>query len=90
MCLNAETVEALHAVTWELKACNDQRDAWLADYNEHNGDPVSENGYSALDITRAEAEMIFTARRTAIEAKLKDLGWSKTTRVESTQPENTK
>jgi hypothetical protein len=84
MCLNAETVEALHAVTSELKACNDQRDAWMDDFDREL--PESSTGLETehLAVTRAEAEMIFTARRTAIEAKLKDLGWSKTTRVEST------
>lgn len=82
MCMNSETVEALHAVTSELRDTNAMRDAWIADYNVRNGDDVSENGYSALDITRAEAELIFKNRRDAIEAKLKERGWSRTIRVE--------
>ena len=72
--MTSETVEALHAVTSELKACNDERDAWIA----HHGDAE----FTTLDVTSAEAEMIFTKRREVIEAKLKELGWSKTTRVE--------
>jgi len=76
--MTAETVEALHAVTSELKDCNDARDRWI--------ERLGNAEITPLDVTRAEAEMIFTARRTAIEAKLKDLGWSKTTRVDSTPP----
>lgn len=87
MCMNSETVEALHAVTSELKAVNSMRDAWIAQVDE---DEANETDTAILAITRVEAEMIFTARRTAIEAKLKDLGWSKTTRVEPSTNGDTK
>ena len=80
MCMTSETVEALHAVTSELKDTNELRDNWLACYDKSVADETELD--DELNVTRAEAEMIFTARRTAIEAKLKELGWSKTTRVE--------
>ena len=79
VCMNSETVEALHAVTQHLMACNVERDTWIG---MHDADK-NVDGTMPLALTIAEAEMIFTTRREAIEARLKELGWSRTVRVES-------
>jgi len=74
MCMTSETVEALHAITAELKAEHARRDTWLADFDAKT-DPM-------LEVTRAEAERIFADRIAAHEARLKEQGWTRTVRVE--------
>lgn len=75
MCMNSEAVEALHTITAELKAEHERRDTWLADFDAKT-DPM-------LEVTRAEAERIFADRIAAHEARLKELGWTRTIRVDS-------
>lgn len=84
MCLNTESVEALHALTSELKAEHERKAAWLADYDKRDGGDGT-NGIMLLDVTRPEAERIFADRIAAHEARLKELGWTRTIRVEPTE-----
>lgn len=81
MCLTSETVDELHAVTTALKEEQIRRAIWLGDYDDRDGGDGS-NGCIPMNVTRAEAERIFADRIAAHEAKLKDLGWSRTIRVE--------
>lgn len=86
MCMNTEAVEALHALTSELKAEHARKAAWLAEYD---GETPMIDGVPQplqLHVTRAEAERIFADRIAAHEAKLKELGWERKIRVESERP----
>jgi hypothetical protein len=74
MSMPTEAVEALHTITAELKAEHERRDTWLADFDAKT-DPM-------LEVTRAEAERIFADRIAAHESRLKELGWTRTIRVE--------
>jgi hypothetical protein len=85
MCIPTEAVNDLHAVTTALKETQLQRDTWLGDYDKHDGSASKDAGCIPLNLTRAEAELIFANRIAAHEAKLKDLGWSRITRVEPGQ-----
>jgi len=82
MCLNSEIVDALHALTSELKTVHERRERWLAEYDKRDGGDGT-NGSFALDITRAEAERIFADRIGAIEGRLKESGWTRTVRVDA-------
>lgn len=86
MCMNTEAVEALHALTSELKAEHERRDEWLREHDDRDPDEkVMAIEVSQLLVTRAEAERIFADRIAAHEARLKELGWTRTIRVESEQ-----
>jgi len=80
VCMNSETVEALHALTSEMKAEHERRDEWLKFYDDGKRDP---EGMRDLVVTRAEAERIFADRIAAHEARLKEQGWTRTVRVEA-------
>jgi hypothetical protein len=81
MCLSNEVVDELHAITSAIKAEQIFRDEWMAEHDRFAaGNPVEPR--SCL-VTRAEAERIFADRIAAHEARLKELGWSRTVRVES-------
>lgn len=77
MCMNSESVEALHALTSELKETHADRDRWLS--------IAQEGGWNEMKVTRAEGERIFADRIAAHEAKLKDLGWERKIRVEQSE-----
>jgi len=79
MCMTSETVEALHAISTELRAEHERRDEWLKGFDSSL---VPERTVSLLDVTRAEAERIFADRIAAHEARLKEQGWTRTVRVE--------
>lgn len=81
MCMNTEAVEALHALTSELKAEHERKESWLRGFDY----PEEVNGglHDLLKVTRAEAERIFADRIAAHEARLKELGWTRTIRVDS-------
>lgn len=85
MCLTNEVVDELHSVTSAMKAAQEQRAQWLA---ANTGDAVvaDHDGCimppDSLHVTRAEAEQIFGQRIAAHEARLKELGWNRTVRVE--------
>jgi len=83
MCLNAETVEALHAVASELKSSQGERDEWLKLYDDGKHDV---EGGRDLTVTRAEAERIFAERIAALEVRLREQGWERKIRVESPLP----
>jgi len=82
MCLNAETVEALHAVTSELKETQAQLVDWVGAF-ERQEEPAA---MMVLPVTRAEAERIFADRIAALEARLREQGWERKIRVESPLP----
>lgn len=75
MCLPSDQVEALHALTSELKAEHERRDEWIKSFN---GNCESD----MLKVSLPEAERIFADRIAAHEARLKELGWTRTIRVE--------
>ena len=82
MCMNSEAVEALHALTSELKAEHERMREWLGHFDQ----PAEGNEnvtHDHLEVTRAEAERIFADRIAAHEARIKDLGWERKIRVES-------
>lgn len=79
VCMNSETVEALHALTSEMKAEHERRDEWLKFYDDGKRDT---EGMRELVVTRTEAERIFSDRIAAHEARLKEQGWTRTVRVE--------
>jgi len=74
--MTSETIEALHAVTSNIKAIQDQQKKYLHDAETNDVSPT-------LPLTPEEAKQIFEQRIAVQEAKLKELGWSKTTRVDS-------
>lgn len=80
MSMPTEAVEALHALTSELKAEHERMCDWLVHYDKKGG--ADGDGTMAMTVTRAEAERIFADRIAAHEAKLKELGWTRTIRVE--------
>lgn len=82
MCMNSEAVEALHALTSELKAEHKARDEWLRAYDPQEDGAVRADPMADLKVTRAEAERIFADRIAAHEARLKELGWERKIRVE--------
>jgi hypothetical protein len=77
MCLSNEAVDELHAITSAIKDEQSRRDTWLGDFN--GAEPTQT---IPLNLTRAEAERIFADRIAAHEARLKELGWARTIRVE--------
>ena len=81
MCMNSEAVEALHTITAELKAEHERMAEWLKHYDDGKKDV---EGNRDLTVSRAEAERIFADRIAAHESRLKELGWARTIRVEST------
>ena len=76
MSIPTEAVEALHAITTELKQTQADRESWLLH--------AQDGGYNELAVTRAEGERIFADRLAALEAKLKEQGWTRTIRVDPT------
>lgn len=80
MCLTSETVEALHAITTELKETQEQRQQWLSDFDQDVQEPSERAG---LDVTRAEGERIFADRLAALEARLREQGWERKIRVDN-------
>lgn len=83
MCMTSETVEALHALTSELKAEHERMAKWLAEFDEPLPSGCSGPSTEHLAVTRAEAERIFADRIAAHEARLKEQGWTRTVRVEA-------
>jgi hypothetical protein len=80
MCLQTETIDELHTVASAMKTAHADRERWLSD----TADGLGAAGITyALHVTRAEAERIFADRIAFHEARLKELGWSRTVRVES-------
>lgn len=92
MSMPTDAVEALHEATAALKAEHERRDAWLSSNDGTSNSFVYDaNGCAmppdSLHVTRAEAEAIFAQRIAAHESRLKELGWTRTIRVEpSPQP----
>jgi hypothetical protein len=80
MCLQSETIEDLHAVASTIKAEHGARQAWIDQSSQ--GAPSADDRFS-LSVTRAEADRIFADRIAFHEARLKELGWSRTVRVDS-------
>ena len=79
--MNSEAVEALHTITADLKAEHERMATWLQRFDLNHVDDVMPD---MLTVTRAEAERIFADRIAAHESRLKELGWARTIRVEST------
>ena len=79
MCMNSETVEALHAITHELRVEHERKNHWIKE--------LGEDASGMLAVDRVEAELIFSQRIAAHESRLKELGWSRVTRVEPTAGE---
>ena len=86
MCLQNEIVEALHAVTTELKAVQEHRDDWLKSCDAEIAANDGIANPQSLPVTRAEAERIFADRISALEARLREQGWERKIRVESPLP----
>lgn len=80
MCLSNEVIDELHAITSAIKEEQSKRDEWIetSGYNEFDDPPTL---FAPLNVTRAEAERIFADRIGTLEARLKELGWSRTVRV---------
>jgi hypothetical protein len=86
MCLSNEALDELHAITSSLKTVQSHRDLWLEKFDAAmNGEVKGDELPESLVVTRAEAERIFADRIAALEAKLKEQGWTRTIRVEPTQ-----
>lgn len=83
MCLTNETIDELHAITSAIKDVQTRRDSWIADYDARFSAGNAMDDFP-ISLTRIEAERIFADRIAAHEARLKELGWSKVNRVEST------
>lgn len=73
MCLTNETIDELHAITSAIKDEQELRDKWASD--------AKEGGWNSLNVTKSEGERIFADRIAAHESRLKELGWSRTIRV---------
>lgn len=86
MCMTNEAVDELHAVTSAIKDEQANRDKWLAGFDGSSFDGATPAEKDHLAVTRAEAECIFADRIAAHEARLKELGWTRTIRVESPSP----
>ena len=75
MCIPDDVATDLLAAATQLKDDQESRAKWLA--------TAQEGGWNDLPVTRAEGERIFADRLAGDEARLKELGWSRTVRVES-------
>lgn len=83
MSMPTEAVEALHALTSELKAEHERRDEWIANFA--NDKPEESGRMIAIVVNRSEGERIFADRIAAHESRIKELGWERKIRVESSQ-----
>lgn len=82
MSIPTDAVEALHAVTSEMKETQAQLEDWVGAF-ERQEEPAE---MMVLPVTRAEAERIFADRIAALEARLREQGWERKIRVESPLP----
>jgi hypothetical protein len=78
-----EAVDELHAITSAIKVEQERRDDWLTVFDRPAASGQDGSPTASLIVTRPEAERIFADRIAAHEARLKDLGWTRTIRVES-------